>query len=134
MDPPAALTAGIGNTSSDRLSVTGQHIPELYNMPNRLLIFAFAMIALLGSSAGCSSSRTSESTGQYVDSAAITTKVKAAILNEPGLKTLQIKVTTFKDGVQLSGFVDSAQAKNRAGEIAGDVPGVKSVRNDLVVK
>jgi osmotically-inducible protein OsmY len=85
--------------------------------------------------AGCTSStRTTESTGEYVDDAAITSKVKAAILAEPGLKTLQIGVETYKDVVQLSGFVDNAQSKARAGEVAAGVPGVSSVRNNLVVK
>lgn len=95
---------------------------------------ATAMIAMIGTFAGCTSTRTSESGGEYVDDAAITTKVKAAILAEPGLKTLQIGVETYKDVVQLSGFVDSAQAKTRAGQVAAGVPGVKSVRNDLVIK
>ena len=100
----------------------------------RLLITA-AMIGALGATAGCTSStRTTETTGEYVDDVAITTKVKAAILNEPGLKSLQIGVKTFKDEVQLSGFVDTAQAKTRAGQVAAGVAGVRSVRNDLVVK
>jgi hyperosmotically inducible protein len=83
---------------------------------------------------GCASTSTSESTGEYVDDATITAKVKAAILNEPGLKSLQISVETYKDVVQLSGFVDNAQSKTRAGQVAAGVAGVKSVRNDLVVK
>ena len=99
------------------------------------LLRVFAAIAMIGAFAGCtSSSRTVESTGEYVDDASITTKVKAAILNEPGLKTLQIGVETYKNVVQLSGFVDTPQAKARAGEVAASVPGVKSVRNDLTVK
>lgn len=75
-----------------------------------------------------------ESAGQYMDSSVITTKVKAALLNEPTLKSFQISVETFKDVVQLSGFVDSAQAVHRAGEVASRVTGVRSVRNDLIVK
>ena len=98
------------------------------------LIRVFAAIVVIGTFAGCTSSRTSESTGQYVDSATITAKVKAAILKEPGLKSLQIEVETFKDVVQLSGFVNSPEAKSRAGQVAAGVSGVKSVRNDLVVK
>jgi hyperosmotically inducible periplasmic protein len=84
--------------------------------------------------AACTSTRTTESTGEYVDDATITSKVKAAILAEPGLKTLQIGVETYKDVVQLSGFVDNAQSKARAGEVAAGVSGVRSVRNNLVVK
>lgn len=94
---------------------------------------AIALASMLALTA-CAATSTSESTGAYVDDAAITTKVKAAILGEPGLKSLQIGVETYKDVVQLSGFVDSVQAKTRAGEVAAGVAGVKSVRNDLVVK
>ncbi|HLN23312.1 MAG TPA: BON domain-containing protein [Patescibacteria group bacterium] len=75
-----------------------------------------------------------ESTGQYMDDSAITTKVKAAILGEKGLKEFQISVTTYKGVVQLSGFVDTADAKAHATSVAAGVDGVKSVRNDLVVK
>ncbi|WP_224961952.1 BON domain-containing protein [Geomonas subterranea] len=89
---------------------------------------------LVGASFGCASSRTHESTGEYVDNTVITTKVKAAIFNEASLKTLQISVKTYKDEVQLSGFVDSAQSVAKAGEIARSVPGVGSVKNDLRVK
>ena len=70
----------------------------------------------------------------YVDDAVITAEVKAAIFNEPTLKTLQITVETFKGDVQLSGFVDSAQSVNKAGAVARNVNGVVSVKNDLVVK
>jgi hyperosmotically inducible protein len=93
-----------------------------------------ALVAAMPMTACTSSSRTTESTGEYVDDAAITSKVKAAILGEPGLKTLQIGVETYKNVVQLSGFVDNTQAKTRAGEVAAGVSGVKSVRNNLVVK
>lgn len=82
----------------------------------------------------CASSRTRESTGEYVDDSAITAKVKAAILKDPTLKTLQISVETFKGVVQLSGFVDSKEMVDRAGEVAGQVSGVREVKNDLVVK
>jgi osmotically-inducible protein OsmY len=83
---------------------------------------------------GCAATQKRESTGQYVDYSVITTKVKAAIFNEATLKTLQINVETFKGEVQLSGFVDSAQSVKKAGEVAGSVNGVVSVKNNLVVK
>jgi hyperosmotically inducible periplasmic protein len=91
-------------------------------------------LALAMTIPGCSSSPTRESSGEYIDDATVTAKVKAAVLAEPGLRTLQIGVETYKDVVQLSGFVDSAQAKSHAGVVALAVPGVKSVRNNLVVK
>jgi osmotically-inducible protein OsmY len=83
---------------------------------------------------GCSSTRTHESTGEYVDDSAITAKVKAAILKDPALKTLQISVKTYKGVVQLSGFVDSKDMVDRAGKVAGQVSGVREVKNDLNVK
>jgi len=64
----------------------------------------------------------------------ITTKVKAAIFNDPSLKVFQINVETFKGEVQLSGFVDSAQMVKKAGEVARSVKGVTSVKNNLNVK
>ena len=82
----------------------------------------------------CAASGTAESTGTYVDNAAITAKVKAAILQDPDLKVLQISVKSYKDVVQLSGFVDTGAMKAHAGTVAGNVAGVASVKNDLVVK
>jgi hyperosmotically inducible protein len=58
--------------------------------------------------------------------------VKAAIINELGMK--EISVETMQNVVQLSGFVDSAQIKARAGEIARGVSGVSNVRNNLIVR
>jgi osmotically-inducible protein OsmY len=83
---------------------------------------------------GCASTPTKESTGEYVDDSTITTKVKAAIFNDPALKVFQINVETFKGEVQLSGYVDSAQHVEKAGEVARKVGGVKSVKNNLNVK
>jgi len=84
--------------------------------------------------AACAETRTSESTGQYLDGSTITAKVKSAIMQDDQLKVLQIHVLTYKDGVQLSGFVDSPQMVARAGTVARSVEGVKTVQNDLIVK
>lgn len=75
-----------------------------------------------------------ETTGEYVDDATITAKVKAAILDEPTLKSMEISVETFQDAVQLSGFVDSQGSRTKAGQLARGVSGVRSVKNDLVVR
>lgn len=83
---------------------------------------------------GCASTPTREGTGEYIDDSVITSKVKGEILEDPALKVFQINVETFKGVVQLSGFVDSAQSVKRAGEVARAVKGVKSVKNNLVVK
>ena len=100
---------------------------------HRLLSF-LVCIVLVVAFVGCASTPTKESTGQYVDDSTITTKVKAAIFNDPALKVFQINVETFKGEVQLSGFVDSSQNAKRAAEVARGVGGVKSVKNSLVVK
>jgi osmotically-inducible protein OsmY len=100
-----------------------------------LTMIAAAGLTLSGTAfLGCASTRTHESAGEYVDNSLITTKVKAAILDEPSLKSLQISVKTYKAVVQLSGFVDSEQSVRRAGEVAASVQGVSSVKNDLIVK
>ena len=91
-------------------------------------------IGLITAFLGCASTHKKESTGEYVDDSTITTKVKAAIFNDSSLKVLQINVETFKGVVQLSGFVDSSQSVSKAGEVAGRVVGVVSVKNDLIVK
>ena len=104
-------------------------------MAKRRRILSFLVcITLVTAFLGCASTPTRESTGEYVDDSVITTKVKAAILNDPSLKVFQINVETFKGEVQLSGSVDSAQIVNRAGEVARSVGGVTSVKNDLIVK
>jgi hyperosmotically inducible periplasmic protein len=69
-----------------------------------------------------------------IDDAEITTKVKAGIFAEPGLKTLQIGVDTIKGVVTLSGSVDSSKSSDRAKALAGAVAGVKEVKNLLVTK
>ncbi|WED43674.1 BON domain-containing protein [Legionella cardiaca] len=94
----------------------------------------FAIVGLISIIAACSATPTSESTGQYLDSSAITAKVKTELVDKLGAKGFAIKVTTYKDEVQLSGFVNSAVIKQRAGIIAGNVDGVRHVRNALIVK
>ena len=99
---------------------------------NRLVTFIFAV--LLASLLGCAATSTREGTGEYFSDTAITTKVKAAIFNEPALKSAEINVETFKGTVQLSGFVSSRADINKAVELARDVKGVTSVKNDMRVK
>lgn len=94
------------------------------------LFLALMLISVVG----CASSQKHEGTGEYVDDSVITTKVKAAILNEPTLKVAEINVETFKGVVQLSGFVSTQAAANKAVEVARGVKGVKSVKNDMLVK
>jgi osmotically-inducible protein OsmY len=101
-------------------------------LSQRFVTFIFAI--LLASMLGCAGSPTKERTGEYVDDSVITTKVKAAIFEEPSLKSAEINVETFKGTVQLSGFVSSRANIDRAVEVARGVKGVTSVKNDMRVK
>ena len=100
----------------------------------RQYLSAVFLAVTLVSVVGCASTSTQEGTGEYVDDSVITTKVKAAIFNEPTLKSAEVNVETFKGAVQLSGFVSSQTAINKAAELARGVKGVKSVKNDMRVK
>ena len=82
---------------------------------------------------GCAVTSGRESAGQYTDDKTITAKVKTALARDPIAKANQINVTTFKGVVQLSGFVDTQEQKDRAGQLARDTKGVSEVHNDLVV-
>lgn len=97
-------------------------------------IATFASILFMATAFGCASTAKTEGTGEYVDDTVITTKVKTAIFNEPTLKSAEINVETFKGVVQLSGFVASGDAQNKAVAVANTVGGVKSVKNDMRVK
>jgi len=91
----------------------------------------FFIVALMLSALGCASTSQQASTGEYIDDSVITTKVKTAIFNEPSLKVNQITVETYKNVVQLSGFVDSEASMSKAVAIARSVEGVSSVKNDM---
>jgi hypothetical protein len=101
-------------------------------LANRFVTFIFAI--LLASLLGCAGTSTKEGTGEYFDDTVITTKVKAAIFNEPSLKSAEINVETFKGVVQLTGFVSSRADINKAVDVARGVMGVTSVRNDMRLK
>ncbi len=94
----------------------------------------FVSAILFASFLGCASTGNQESTGEYVDDSVITTKVKAAILNEPGLSVMEINVQTYKGVVQLSGFVTDPANIKKATDVARSVNGVRDVKNDIRVK
>ena len=102
------------------------------NQAKRISMFLAAI--LLTTVAGCASTAKTEGTGEYVDDTVITTKVKAAIFNDPSLKVAEINVETFKGVVQLSGFVNSREDINQAVTVARGVGGVTSVKNDMRLK
>jgi osmotically-inducible protein OsmY len=98
--------------------------------------------AVMATSIGCASTSAdngnatvkNETAGEYLDDSVITTKVKTALINEPSLKSFEIKVVTYKGTVQLSGFVSSAASMEKAQAIASEISGVKSVKNDMQLK
>ena len=102
---------------------------------NSLLDFFphFLTLSLL-TAVGCASTQKHEGTGEYVDDSVITSKVKAAIVNEPGLSSAEINVETFKGEVQLSDFVSSRADINKAVAKARGVGVVKSVKNSMQLK
>lgn len=93
-----------------------------------------ASLGLTAFTAGCASTATRASTGEYVDDSAITVKVKAAFVKDPIVSALDVKVETFKGIVQLSGFVATSTEKTQAGRLAASVSGVTDVKNSIVVK
>ena len=100
----------------------------------RGIIGCLVLILLIATFVACASTPKPENTGEYVDDSIITTKVKSLLAKDDFLKSFQIGVETYKGIVQLSGFVVSQKAVDKAGEIAHSVIGVTSVKNDLVVK
>ena len=94
----------------------------------------FVLVMLMVAFAACASTSKQESTGEYVDDTVITTKVKSLLAADDFLKSFQIGVETYKGTVQLSGFVNSQKAVDKAVEIARSVKGVNSVKNNLIVK
>ena len=103
-------------------------------MKKKNVVMSCLVLLMLITLVACASTRTRSSTGEYVDDSVITTKVKALLAKDDFLKSFQISVETYRGTVQLSGFVNSRQAVNKAGEIVRSVQGVKSVKNNLIVK
>jgi len=77
---------------------------------------------------------TTEKTSTEIEDSLTTTKVKAAILAEPGLKSLQINVDTVEGKVTLTGTADSQESSDKAKELTASISGVKEVENQLIVK
>jgi hyperosmotically inducible periplasmic protein len=98
------------------------------------ILKTLALLSLVVILAACAAFSGRESVGEYVDDAGITTSVKNEIFQDPKLKLFQIHVETFKNQVQLSGFVDSHNDAMRAEQIARNVSGVKEVRNNIIVR
>ena len=103
---------------------------KAHKQPSRLLIATLLAVAI----AGCAPAEKKQTSGEYIDDAWITSKVKGAFVKDPQLSAAQIKVDTYQGEVQLSGFVADAGNVGKAAAVAGGVKGVRSVRNDILVK
>jgi len=104
-------------------------------MKKRNIVIHFLVIlVMIATLAACAATSTRGSTGDYVDDSVITTKVKTLLAEDDFLKSFQIGVETFKGTVQLSGFVNSQKAVDKAVEITRSVNGIKSIKNNLIVK
>jgi osmotically-inducible protein OsmY len=99
----------------------------------RIISTLFITLAVLFS-AGCASTPNQASLGEAIDDTVITTRVKAAFIEDPALKAHEINVETFKGVVQLSGFVATRTEINKASVVARQIDGVESVRNDILIK
>jgi osmotically-inducible protein OsmY len=99
-----------------------------------IVIYFMATLMLIAVIGACASTSTRESTGEYVDDSVITTKVKSMLAADDFLKSFKIGVKTYRGVVQLSGFVNSQKAVDKATEIVKGVNGVKDIKNDLIVK
>ena len=99
------------------------------------LILCLGALPLLVGVTGCASSRYTQSTGERIDDRATSSRVSAALADNHQHKYFEgVNVETFKDVVQLSGFVNTRDLKNRAGDIARDAAGGRNVRNNITVK
>lgn len=102
--------------------------------PNKFRFLLPLMLLSVGA-AGCSVFSKQETTGEYVDDATISTKVKTKLATEGGVNLAnQVKVETMNDVVQLSGFVPTEKDRSTAEQLAWSVEGVRAVRNNIVVQ
>jgi len=96
---------------------------------------ALIVAAFLGTAfVACTSTPTQQPTAEVIDDGIVTAKVKAALIDDPLTKVHQINVETFKGNVQLSGFVESDEARSRALKLARDVDGVRNVKDAMEVR
>jgi osmotically-inducible protein OsmY len=103
-------------------------------MVSKRLITVMLAAAMVAVGAACAPSQNHQSTSEVIDDAALTARVKSALINAPGVKSSAINVETFRGTVSLSGSVDSQEMAQRAVVAAEKVGGVRTVKNDMRVK
>ena len=92
------------------------------------------LVAVVGGAGCAAGSRYERSTGEYIDDKGLNSRVRSALAENPEYKFGDVRVTSFRGTVQLSGFVNTADQKKKAGEIAQTVAGVKGIENNITVK
>ena len=98
------------------------------------LILSLGAVSLVGGLTGCAGNRYTQSTGEHIDDTATSSRVRGSLSDDTQYKYGDVSVQTFKGVVQLSGFVNSRDQKNRAGELAKRVQGIREVQNNITVK
>jgi len=98
------------------------------------LIVSLVALAMTGGMTGCAGDRYTQSTGERIDDKADSSRVRKALGADTQYKYDDVTVQTFKGVVQLSGFVNSRDQKNRAGDLAKKVEGINEVENNITVK
>ncbi len=121
--PALAVAAALSLAACDQKSNTAMNKPADTSTPSTAASNASDKVAAA-----------TDKVANAVDDSAITAKVKAALLAEPGLSSMQISVDTKNATVTLSGAVDTATSRDRAKQVASSVAGVNSVVDQLTVK
>lgn len=103
-------------------------------MKKQSSIFILVSALILVTASGCAVTRDQESVGAYVDDSVITTRVKGRFFDDKTVDASSVTVETLNGNVMLSGFAKNANEKKNAESIASKVPGVKSVKNDLLIR
>ena len=98
------------------------------------LALALVAAATVVTTQGCAVARDQQSVGSYIDDATLTTRVKGKFAEDPTVSAMAISVETLKGQVQLAGFAKSATEKSRAEDLARNTSGVRSVKNDIVIR
>ncbi len=92
------------------------------------------LLAVVLTGAGCAGERYSRSTGEAIDDRTLASRVNSSLDDHPEYKFSSVDVKVYRGTVQLSGFVNTRDQQNRAGEIVEAVPGVDRVENNLTIK
>lgn len=120
------------NEQTELMKKTFKHTHQTLKLA--ALILSLSALAMAGGLTGCAGNRYTQSTGERIDDKADSSRVRKALNADTQYKYNDVNVQTFKGVVQLSGFVNSRDQKNRAGDLAKKVEGVKDVENNITVK